>query len=52
MGDNKHEDDDEMDEFQKEVDALKSQNKQSNRRFQAVDVGIANCVFIKTNVRF
>lgn len=44
------EEDDEIDEFQKEVHALKTQNNQSDRRFQAVDAGVANCVFIKTNV--
>lgn len=40
-----------MDEFQREIEELNAKNNGGDkRRFQAVDTGVLNCVFIKTNV--
>lgn len=40
-----------MDDFQSEIESLKAQTpKSGGRRFQAVDTGIINCIFIKTNL--
>lgn len=42
--------DDELDEFRKEVESLKSENTEKHARFKAVDCKILNCIFIKTTV--
>lgn len=39
-----------MDEFQKEVDAMKSQTAEKTRRFQARNTDIINCIFVETTV--
>lgn len=40
-----------MDEFQKEVDAMKTQTAKKTRRFQALDTSIINCIFVETTVK-
>lgn len=40
-----------MDEFKSEIESMQAENSKSgDRRFQAINTGIFNCIFIKTSV--
>lgn len=46
--------DDVLDEVQKEIEGFKAEDGASKegRRFQAIDTGVPNCIFIRTTVYF